>query len=557
MRARRCELEGKNMTEWWRGACIYQIYPRSFQDSNGDGIGDLKGIASRLEHVASLGVDAIWISPVFVSPMADMGYDVSNYTDIDQLFGNLADCDALIAKAHELGLKVIFDQVLSHTSDQHPWFQESRSSRTNAKANWYIWADPKPDASPPNNWQSIFSGPAWEWDSRRGQYYMHNFLASQPDLNFHEPEVQDAILETARFWLERGIDGFRLDTANYYFHDRHLRDDPPLASQAGKQWVKTYDALDHIHSKSQPENIAFLRKLRALVNQYPDRMLVGEIGDEGHSISTMAEYTKGDDRLHMAYSFDMLGPEFSAAHFRSRIEQFFEAAPQGWPSWSFSNHDVERHVSRWRTHCADPESLARQANALLMSMEGTIGIYQGEELGLGETEMEFRELTDPPGIRLWPEYKGRDGCRTPMVWDDTAHGGFTDGVPWLPVKAPQHARNVAAQDGRQGSTLEAYRTMIAFRNANAVLKHGRTRFHESDEPVLAFTRGKGEEALVCVFNLSAREHTVHTSGLGETTGPQSGIRLAADGTLRLAANGFGFFRSVGKPAFGLLDERNP
>jgi alpha-glucosidase len=384
---------------------------------------------------------------------------------------------------------------------------------------------------------------------------MHNFLASQPDLNFHEPEVQDAILETARFWLERGIDGFRLDTANYYFHDRHLRDDPPLASQAGKQWVKTYDALDHIHSKSQPENVGFLRKLRALVDRYPDRMLVGEIGDEGHSIRTMAEYTKGDDRLHMAYSFDMLGPEFSAAHFRSRIEQFFDAAPQGWPSWSFSNHDVERHVSRWRTHGADPESLARQANALLMSLQGTIGIYQGEELGLGETEMEFHELTDPPGIRLWPEYKGRDGCRTPMVWDDTAHGGFTEGVPWLPVKAPQLVRNVAAQEGRQGSTLEAYRAMIAFRNANAVLKHGRTLFHDTDEPVLAFTRGDGAEALVCIFNLSPREQTVQASGLGEAIGPQSGMHLSNHGKLRLAANGFGFFRAVGKPAFGRSRKR--
>ena len=394
------------MRDWWRGAVIYQIYPRSFQDDSGDGIGDLAGITRRLDHVASLGVDAIWLSPVFPSPMADMGYDVSDYTDIDPLFGTLADFDALVARAHDLGLKVIIDQVLSHTSDRHPWFAESRADKTNPRADWYVWADPQADGTPPNNWPSHFGGPAWEWDTRRRQYYQHNFLASQPDLNFHQPAVQDALLDTMRFWLERGVDGFRLDTVNYYFCDARLRSNPPLAQKDGRPAVNPYDMQDHIHSKTQPENIGFLKRMRALTNRYGARAMVGEVGESQRALQVMEAYTRGRDRLHMAYSFEMLGPAFTAAHFRQQIEGFFAGAPDGWPWWSFSNHDVIRHVSRWAPDAVSPEAMARLAIAMLVGFEGTIGLYQGEELGQTETELAYEELTREQGPRWLPHADG-------------------------------------------------------------------------------------------------------------------------------------------------------
>ncbi len=418
------------MREWWRGSVTYQVYPRSFQDSDGDGVGDLPGITGRLEHVAGLGVDAVWLSPFFTSPMADMGYDVSNYTDVDPLFGTLADFDAMLARAHAVGLKVIIDQVLSHTSDRHPWFVESRADRKNPRANWYVWADPNPDGSPPNNWLSIFGGSAWEWSTRRRQYYLHNFLKEQPDLNFWEPAVQDALIEVMRFWLDRGVDGFRFDTVNFYFHDKELRPDPPEERDDPLPAVNPYDMMDHIRSKTQPENIGFLRRIRRLMDEYTDRTTVGEVGESPrHAVATMAEYTKGADRLHMAYSFEMLGDAFTPAHFRSRIEQFFAAAPDGWPCWSFSNHDVQRHVTRWKAHCNDVDALARQAAAMLLSFRGSVCLYQGEELGLEESALAFEELTDPPGITFWPDYKGRDGCRTPMPWDrGNDYSGFSTGA---------------------------------------------------------------------------------------------------------------------------------
>ncbi|MGV3651977.1 MAG: alpha-amylase family glycosyl hydrolase, partial [Devosia sp.] len=291
------------MDEWWRGAVIYQVYPRSFQDSNGDGIGDLPGILRRLDYLASLGIDAIWLSPIFPSPQADMGYDVSNYTDIDPLFGSLEDFDSLIKGAHERGLKVIIDQVLSHTSDHHPWFRESRVSRTNARADWYVWADPKPDGSPPNNWPSVFGGRAWEWNATRRQYYLHNFLTSQPDLNFHNPAVQDAVLDVMRFWLERGVDGFRFDTVNYYFHDAQLRSNPPVKRPEHLPYaVNPYDMQEHKFSKSQPENIAYLKRVRQLMDEFPGTTTVGEVGDSHKAVQLMAEYTSGTDKLHMCYS---------------------------------------------------------------------------------------------------------------------------------------------------------------------------------------------------------------------------------------------------------------
>lgn len=524
--------------DWWRGAVIYQIYPRSFQDSTGSGVGDLAGITRRLDHVARLGADAIWLSPVFPSPMADMGYDVSDHMGIDPSFGTLGDFDALVARAHDLGLKVIIDQVLSHSSDRHPHFIESRASRDNPKADWYVWADPNPDGSPPNNWLSVFGGSAWEWDTRRRQYYLHNFLPSQPDFNFHNPKVQDWLLSVLRFWLDRGVDGFRLDTVNYYFHDAALRSNPPEPGNATSPAVNPYDMQRHLHSKTQAENIAFLERLRRLMDEYDARTTVGEVGETAaRSLPIMADYT-APGRLHMAYSFALLGPEFTVAHFRGQIEGFFAAAPDACPCWSFSNHDVTRHVSRWSDH-GKPEPLARLTAAMLAGFEGSICLYQGEELGQTETDILFHELTDPPGLRFWPDYKGRDGCRTPMVWEDAPQGGFTTGTPWLPVKPEQAARHVAGQDGVAGSVMESYRALLAFRRAQPALRQGKTRFLDLPEPVLAFVREAEKTAILCLYNLSAQSLTLKVQGAGEVIGPSQAVARKGQ-ILTLGANGFAF-----------------
>lgn len=494
--------------DWWRGAVIYQVYPRSFQDTDDDGIGDLKGVTRRLAHIASLGVDAIWLSPFFTSPQADMGYDVSDYCDVDPMFGTLDDFDEMLGEAHRLGLKVIIDQVISHTSDRHPWFIESRLDRTNPKADWYVWADPKPDGTAPNNWLSIFGGPAWEWDGVRKQYYMHNFLGSQPDLNFHNPAVQDAVLDAARFWLDRGVDGFRLDTVNFYFHDRHLRDNPPLvpdpdATSNDAPDVNPYGMQDHLHDKSQPENIAFLQRFRALLDRYEGRMTVGEVGDGARSLKTVAAYTGGGDKLNMCYTFDLLGPDFTARHIRRCVENFQKVVTDGWVCWAFSNHDVTRHVSRFARSEAERERIARLAITLLSSLRGSICLYQGEELGLPEAELAFEDLRDPYGIRFWPSYKGRDGCRTPMVWEEAAaDAGFSAGKPWLPVPAEHRRLAVDAMVAGVDTTLDHYRATLAFRNSQPVLRDGAMRFLDSNSELLAFVREKDGERLLFVFNLT-------------------------------------------------------
>ena len=530
------------MQEWWRDAVVYQIYPRSYQDSTGDGVGDLPGITRRLPHVASLGVDCIWLSPIFASPQADMGYDVSDYTAIDPLFGTLQDFDDLIAAAHKLGLKVIVDQVLSHTSDQHDWFKASRLSRTNPKADWYVWADPLPDGSPPTNWHSHFGGPAWEFDPGRGQYYLHNFLGSQPDLNFHNPDVVDALLETCKFWLDRGLDGFRLDTVNYYFHDQKLRSNPPANAKPQVMATDLYGMQQNIYNKTRPENIAFLEKLRALTDRYDDIMMVGEVGEMGpRAIEIMGEYTEGTSRLHMTYSFAMLGPDFTAAHLRSCIEGFRKGAPEGHPYWSFSNHDVPRQVSRFAPHAASEDAMARLTCAMLMAFEGTIGIYQGEELGQTETELVYSELTDPPALRFWPAVKGRDGCRTPMVWEAGAvNAGFSEGTPWLPVKAEQAAKAVDAQ-GNDG-ILAFYKGTIAFRKASAALSRGKTTFLDLPEPVLAFERVAEGETLTCVFNLSPEPLAFEVVGTPVLNGPHAAEVTGT--TLALPGNGFAYLSGV-------------
>jgi alpha-glucosidase len=521
------------MSGWWKGAVTYQVYPRSFQDSNGDGVGDLPGITAHLPYLADLGVDAVWLSPFFRSPMKDMGYDVSDYTDVDPVFGTLADFDVMVATAHDLGLKVVIDQVLSHSSIAHPFFAESRTSRAGPRADWYVWADPRHDGTPPNNWLSVFGGPAWTWDGRRRQFYMHNFLTEQPDFNYHNPAVQDWALSVLRFWLDRGVDGFRLDTVNYFFHDLLLRDNPADYRDKDAPEASPYGMQYHLFDKNRPENLIWLARIRKLLDEY-GAASVGEVGESHHAIAMMGEYS-APGRLHQCYSFEMLGKDYSPTFFRNRIEGFFKGAPKGWPMWAFSNHDVPRHPGRWVAHGVDSDSLAKQAAALLLSIQGSVCLWQGEELGQTDTELSFEEMTDPQGIAFWPAPVGRDGTRTPMVWNDGPQGGFTTGTPWLPVKPPQLARNVAGQSGHAGSVLEQYRAMLAFRRATPVLRDGTIQFLDTPDPVLAFQRGEGQGALLCLFNLSPEPVALAFDAVATPVGPVLNAGLG-DGTITLGPN---------------------
>ncbi|NVK29827.1 MAG: DUF3459 domain-containing protein [Gammaproteobacteria bacterium] len=491
--------------DWWRSAVIYQVYPRSYMDANGDGIGDIPGITQRLPYIAELGVDTVWLSPFFKSPMKDYGYDVSDYCDVDPIFGTLDDFDAMVARAHGLGLRIMIDQVLSHTSDQHPWFEESRQNRDNPKADWYVWADPKDDGSVPNNWQSVFGGTSWQWDSRRRQYYMHNFLVEQPDLNFHNPDVQDMMLQTVQFWIDRGVDGFRLDTANFYAHNPSLKDNPPhpdsLKKPVHERSYVPYDHQLHLHDKSQPENIRFMERLRALCEPH-NIALLGEIGDDDQ-FGRMKEYTAGNDRLHTAYSFGFLGKDKDAAFVRQALAPF--VGSDSWPSWSLGNHDCHRLATRW----AEPgEDIATQQAlqcyaVLLLTMLGTPCIYQGEELGLPEAKLAFHELVDPPGITFWPEPRGRDGCRTPMPWSSSAaDAGFGSESPWLPVRDTHRERAVDVQLVQSDSLLAFYQQLLAVRKAHPALGNGGFEWKDcASGDALHFLRtGEGGDIAV-VINL--------------------------------------------------------
>jgi alpha-glucosidase len=490
---------------WWRGGVIYQIYPRSFQDSNADGIGDLAGITSRLDHIAQLGADGIWLSPFFKSPMKDFGYDVTDYCDVDPMFGTLQDFKDLLARAHALGLRVMIDQVLSHTSDQHPWFVESRASKSNPKADWYVWADASDDGNPPNNWLSVFGGSSWQWDTRRCQYYLHNFLSSQPDLNFHNPEVREAILGTVKFWLDLGVDGYRLDTANFYFHDALLRSNPPRGQPDGSDgavpMANPYGWQWHRHDKSQPENLVFLQRLRALVDQYPDTTMVGEIGDDD-GLARVAEYTRDGDKLHMAYCFDLLTDNHTAPYLHQVLAKFVNVVGDGWPCWALSNHDCIRMATRWGGPNPDGR-LLRLAAAFQMSLRGTVCIYQGEELGLPEAHLNFDELQDPYGIAMWPEFKGRDGCRTPMPWEsDAVQSGFSAAKPWLPVAQGHATLAVDVQRASEESLLHFYTRLLHWRKNKPALTTGAMAVLAVHPQVLAFVRQEHEERLLCVFNFS-------------------------------------------------------
>ncbi|MEO5492891.1 MAG: alpha-glucosidase [Sphingomonas sp.] len=487
--------------EWWRGAVIYQIYPRSFADSNGDGIGDLPGITAHLDHVASLGVDGIWLSPFFTSPMLDFGYDVADYCDVDPIFGALADFDALVARAHELGLKVLIDQVYSHSSDKHAWFQESRIDRSNAKADWYVWADAKADGSPPNNWQSVFGGPAWTWDARRGQYYMHNFLSEQPQLHVHNPAVQDALLGTAKFWLDRGVDGFRIDAINFAMHDPALTDNPPAPD--GKR-TRPFDFQLHIHNQSQPEIPLFLERLRALADRYGATFTVAEVGGPNPE-EEMHAFTEGNRRLNSAYGFNFLyADKLTPALVRDALAQWPQDPGTGWPSWAFENHDAPRAISRW----VAPEhrdAFARLKLLLLMCLRGNLFLYQGEELGLTQVDIPFDALKDPEAIANWPLTLSRDGARTPMPWrgNPNDHAGFSTATPWLPIGQDHLSLAVDRQNGDPASLLNFTRRLIAFRHASDALMTGNVTVLAVSDSLLAFERSMGAETLLCVFNLAS------------------------------------------------------
>jgi alpha-glucosidase len=493
---------------WWRGAVIYQIYPRSFYDSNQDGIGDLPGIINKLDYIASLGIDAIWISPFFKSPMKDFGYDISDYRDVDAIFGTLADFDQLIAKAHERNIKIMIDQVLSHTSDQHQWFIDSREDQSNDKSDWYVWADAKEDGTAPNNWLSIFGGSGWTWEPRRQQYYLHNFLTSQPDLNFHQPQVRKAVLDNVEFWLKRGVDGFRLDAINFCFHDAQLRDNPAkpkaLRQSIGFDEKNPYAYQYHYFNNTQDENLVFIESIRTLLDQYPGTVTLGEISSED-SLKTMAEYTQGDHRLHMGYSFDLLTDEFSATYIKQVVQTLEERVSDGWPCWAISNHDVQRVISRWgkSQNAAQNADLAKMLFAMISSLRGSVCSFQGEELGLTEADIAFEDIQDPYGITFWPQFKGRDGCRTPHPWQhDEINAGFSQAKPWLPVAVEHQEKSVNLQDGSADSVLNSYRHFTQWRKQHSALLCGDIAFVDSPEPILAFIRQDSVEKLLVCFNFS-------------------------------------------------------
>jgi alpha-glucosidase len=505
---------------WWRGAAIYQIYPRSFADANDDGVGDLPGITGKLDYVASLGVDAIWISPFYTSPMKDFGYDVADYCGVDPIFGTLADFDALVEKAHALGLKVMADQVYSHSSDAHAWFAESRADRTNAKADWYVWAEPKPDGSPPNNWQSVFGGPAWTWDARRGQYYLHNFLSSQPQLNVHNPAVQDALLNVAQFWLDRGVDGFRIDALNFAMHDPELRDNPP-APDDGRVRTRPFDFQQQRYNMSHPDIALFVERLRALTDRYDAVFTMAEVGGK-NAEQEMQRFTAGDARLNSAYGFDFLyAPQLTPALVARALVQWPDQPGVGWPSWAFENHDAPRAISRWWT--ADQREGAVRLKALLFAaLRGNIILYQGEELGLDQVEIGYEQLRDPEAIANWPLTLSRDGARTPMPWmTQSEAGGFTLGEPWLPLGAENLARAVDRQDADPDSVLNLTRHLLAIRAASPALREGNCTIELADETQLVLHRSAGTNRVCAVFNFA------ETDGRWPTAAPTTGRVLAA------------------------------
>lgn len=494
------------MTEflWWREGIIYQIYPRSFADSDNDGLGDLPGITGKLDYLADLGVDAIWLSPIYPSPDKDFGYDVSNYVDIDPRFGSLADFDLLLSEAHKRGIRIVLDLVLNHTSDEHSWFLESRSSRDNPKSDWYLWWPPsgsahntgKSKVSLPNNWQSVFGGPAWTYVPERDQYYYHMFDPGQPDLNWRNPEVRAAMLDVVRFWLERGVDGFRLDVFNVYFKDEQLRSNPRKFGR------RPFERQLHIYDCDQPEMVSLLQELRSLLDSYPERYAVGET-----FISTKDKIMLycGADRLHAAFNFEFTWSKFDPAQYARHILNWEDLyALYGiWPNYVLGNHDVLRMASRHTR--SERDVRLKVLMSMLLTLRGTPFLYYGEEIGMRNITLSRDQIMDPPGKKFWPIYKGRDGYRSPMQWDDSSYAGFSSAKPWLPVHPNYHVRNVEAQQQDPNSLLNFTREIIKLRREKPALHIGDfTMLTTQPEETLAYLRRTPEQTILVALNFKDR-----------------------------------------------------
>ncbi len=502
---------------WWKTAVLYQIYPRSFYDADNNGIGDLKGITQKLDHLnngngGGLGIDGIWISPFFKSPMADFGYDVSDYCEIDPIFGTLEDYDELIHQAHKRGIKILIDLVLNHTSDQHSWFQESKISRENKKADWYVWANPNSDGGPPNNWLSIFGGPAWTYNKARDQYYFHNFLKEQPDLNWYCQEVREEISRIIQFWVDRKTDGFRLDTANFYAFDQQLRDNP-LISEVIDSVEDTdfnpYFSYDTVYSKDRPDNIDFIHMLRSCFDKGHEITSIGEVGgisDLEKVIQVAADHARGDNRLHMAYTFSLLNDKADIYHIARVISITESKMSDGWPCWSLGNHDIKRLKTRY--DCVDEKEGLEQAFLLfLLSIRGTPVLYYGDEISMEDMDITKEELQDPYGIRFWPKFKGRDGCRTPFAWDSSSiNQGFNQGQkPWLPAKNSSSLDNNLADPN---STFYVVRDMIKIRKKFKSLSLGTYRQIHCNSTTLVFERCHDNERILSAINIGLRDQTI-------------------------------------------------
>ncbi|PZQ62448.1 MAG: alpha-glucosidase [Phenylobacterium zucineum] len=489
---------------WWKGAVLYHIYVRSFFDSDGDGHGDLPGVEAKLDYVQSLGVDGIWLSPIHPSPNRDWGYDIADFEGVQADYGTAEDFQSLLDAAHARGLKVVLDEVLSHTSDVHPWFVESLSGgRDGPKADWYVWADPQEDGTAPNNWLSVFGGPAWAYQPARRQHYHHKFLRQQPKLNWRDAGAREAALSVLDFWLSKGVDGFRLDVAGTYLHDAALTPNPPVPmdERRGLHWSHAGNLQQHLYDSNLPENVEMLQLIRQRVEAHDgrnggDRFVFGEFSEEE---ARCGAYCTPAEGLHSGYTFVMLlarklQPGFVTQHYAT-----LESYPGHWPTISFSNHDVPRTVSRFGGPNASPD-LARMLFALLVALKGTTLIYQGEELGLPQASLTRDQLRDPVGDLYWPYDGGRDGCRTPMPWTTGPNMGFTHGEPWLPLAKEHAGLSVEEQGEDPDSVLSFSREMIAFRKATPALTVGDIAFLGVTEPLVAFVRRHGDDEVICVFN---------------------------------------------------------
>jgi alpha-glucosidase len=487
---------------WWQRGVVYQIYPRSFRDTNGDGVGDLAGVIEKLDYLNdgtenSLGVDAIWLSPFYPSPMADFGYDVADYCDVHPMFGDLATFDRLVAEAHRRGMKVIIDWVPNHTSDQHPWFIEARASRANPRRDWYIWRDPKPDGSPPNNWGSYFGGPAWTLDPATGQCYLHQFARQQPELNWRNPEVAAAMLDTLRFWLRRGVDGFRMDVIGLLIKDAELRDNPPNPDpRPGLPPNDLFERQLHIYNWDQDEVHEIVREIRRVLDEFDDRCGIGELW--GPLPRWARYYGEGGDELQLPFNFRLMDESsWDAGAMRRSVDALEAALPEaGWPNYVLGNHDRIRLASRF-----GGQAQARVAAMMLLTLRGTPTLYYGDELGLENGVIPPDKVQDPQGRNLGPE-RTRDVCRTPMQWDASAHAGFSTVEPWLSVSADYATRNVTAQSADPSSILTLYRRLLWLRRRSPALYGGAYRPLEAGPDCYVYLRKAGDEHRLAALNFS-------------------------------------------------------